>query len=679
MMPAFALDHRFAVTIFTDWGARTKEERLVTIEDLAEMQRTWHARSKAALPWIKLATFGNITTTKGSLRHDKNVLTVTGVEGDYDGEQIDPKEAVENLTRAGLAAIVSTSPSHTPLKPRWRVIAPFSRSLEPWQRDGMLDRLNGVLEGVLSAESWSKSQSYYCGHIDDRADTHETYVVAGAALDTMANLDAGAIAKPVGDKKRQHHPKALGSSSLGLDLFTRRLLGERELRAILNALPNSPNNFPDTTRRPAWMDRPVWIEFALAIAGSTGRAPWARNLFVEWSANFDGDLTEPERVWDTMPDEIKAGFSTVVRIYENWHGQDSFRALFDTGKSGPMFQSSGDFVKGFVPPEYIIEGIAQRRFCYSFTAPTGHGKTAVALFMAFVVATGTPFAGLETEQGRVGYFAGENPEDIRARWIALCESQKTSPEGLSVFFAPGTCNIETAGATIKAEAERLKGFDFVIIDTGPAFFLGDDDNSNAQMGAHARMFRSLTTIEGRPCVIVLMHPVKNPSADNLLPRGGGAFLAEVDGNLTAWLTADVVLFHWAGKLRGPGFEPLSFELIPYKTDLLKDAKGRLIPSVLCQAIDEQRAAQKAEIAERDEDLVLACLNGNKGISLANMARKLGWFLEGVAAKPNTGHVRRALKRLEAAKLVTTRRNKWVVTAAGKSMISGEENGENGFG
>ena len=38
---------------------------------------------------------------------------------------------------------------------------------------------------------------------------------------------------------------------------------------------------------------------------------------------------------------------------------------------------------------------------------------------------------------------------------------------------------------------------------------------------------------GEPCVIVACHPVKNASDDNLIPRGGGAFLNEVDGNLTA--------------------------------------------------------------------------------------------------------------------------------------------------
>jgi hypothetical protein len=37
----------------------------------------------------------------------------------------------------------------------------------------------------------------------------------------------------------------------------------------------------------------------------------------------------------------------------------------------PVFVASGEFVAGFVPPEYLLEGIVQRRFVYSMTGMTG--------------------------------------------------------------------------------------------------------------------------------------------------------------------------------------------------------------------------------------------------------------------------------------------------------------------
>jgi hypothetical protein len=79
------------------------------------------------------------------------------------------------------------------------------------------------------------------------------------------------------------------------------------------------------------------------------------------------------------------------------------------------------------------------------------------------------------------------------------------------------------------------------------------------MLGHAKMLRSLIDIiPGRPCIIVNGHPIKNANADNLLPAGGGSFLNEMDGNLTALKTESTVEMHWQGKYRGPDFPPMFF-------------------------------------------------------------------------------------------------------------------------
>jgi hypothetical protein len=52
----------------------------------------------------------------------------------------------------------------------------------------------------------------------------------------------------------------------------------------------------------------------------------------------------------------------------------------------PALLSKAQFLSGFVPPDYLIEGVLQRRFLYALTASTGHGKTALALLIAQMVA-----------------------------------------------------------------------------------------------------------------------------------------------------------------------------------------------------------------------------------------------------------------------------------------------------
>src|SRR5262249_10559787 len=87
----------------------------------------------------------------------------------------------------------------------------------------------------------------------------------------------------------------------------------------------------------------------------------------------------------------------------------------------PGFQPSGEFVADYRPPSYLIVPLLQRRSLYALTGPTGSGKTAVGLRIAAHVQLGQELAGMTVKQGRVLYLAGENPDDVRTRWIKQCE------------------------------------------------------------------------------------------------------------------------------------------------------------------------------------------------------------------------------------------------------------------
>jgi hypothetical protein len=52
----------------------------------------------------------------------------------------------------------------------------------------------------------------------------------------------------------------------------------------------------------------------------------------------------------------------------------------------PALLSKAQFLADYVPPDWLVDGILQRRFIYSLTAKTGDGKTAVALLIAQLVA-----------------------------------------------------------------------------------------------------------------------------------------------------------------------------------------------------------------------------------------------------------------------------------------------------
>jgi hypothetical protein len=121
--------------------------------------------SKAACPWLKLGAYGDARTPNGSLRHNANLLCVTGLEGDYDGERVSIEEAAGLARAAGLSAFLYTSPSHRSEAPRWRVLAPLSREYPPEARDAFMNRLIGVFGGILSSESFNRSQAFLWGRV----------------------------------------------------------------------------------------------------------------------------------------------------------------------------------------------------------------------------------------------------------------------------------------------------------------------------------------------------------------------------------------------------------------------------------------------------------------------------------------------------------------------------------
>jgi hypothetical protein len=357
-------------------------------------------------------------------------------------------------------------------------------------------------------------------------------------------------------------------------------------------------------------------------------------------------------------------------------GPDALRVMADraqifTGEvppaGRPLIQSSSQFVEGFVPPDYLVDGVLQRRFIYSFTARTGSGKTAIALTIAAHVGLGKPIGNLAVAKGRVLIFAGENPDDVRMRWIALAGQMGFDLNNIEVHFIPGTFKISSLIKRIRQEAEALGGVELVIVDTSAAFFEGDEENSNVQQGAHARRLRDLVTLPGGPCVIVNCHPVKNAADDNLIPRGGGAFVAEMDGNLTGLKEDTIVTLHWQGKFRGPDFAPITFILRTVPHERLKDSRGRLIPTVIASHLSEAGQEELAATARTNENRLLELLTRRtERQSLADMAKELGWFLRNDT--PNKMKVKRRLEELAKHKLVEKDRDDWKITDKGRKSI-----------
>jgi hypothetical protein len=182
------------ITGFEDETAqrlRTGEPSLLALRDRI---LATDAATKDETPWLKLAKFGNKRTEKHCLRHDANVIEISGIECDYDDETISFEDAIETMRKANVRCLLYTSASHTPEAPRWRVLVPFSMNYPPTSRAAMVGRINGLFNGILAPESFVLSTSYHYGSVNHNPH-HQAVVLDGGFLDLDDYLYAGSIDK----------------------------------------------------------------------------------------------------------------------------------------------------------------------------------------------------------------------------------------------------------------------------------------------------------------------------------------------------------------------------------------------------------------------------------------------------------------------------------------------------
>jgi putative DNA primase/helicase len=279
-------------SLFPDEHGIDCERRSTTWGDLvAEIEQPKEHATKAAMPLIKLATFGDVRTKKQSLRHNSNLVAVYGIEGDYDGEQISIEDAAARLTAAGIEAVLFTTPSHTPTRPRWRVLAPLQAPCEPAQRRELVGVLNAALGGMLATESFTASQSFYVGKVSTCE--YKSVHVRGNCLDDGPALFIDAV-YPIGAADRPALERDDASRALLFVNVTDETMAD--LRSAAAALG------PHRYGRGSYLNwrEIIWGFKSLEMAG---RGVEAKAMALEFSKRGGTafDLAEFEEKWREAP------------------------------------------------------------------------------------------------------------------------------------------------------------------------------------------------------------------------------------------------------------------------------------------------------------------------------------------------------------------------------------------
>lgn len=324
------------------------------------------------------------------------------------------------------------------------------------------------------------------------------------------------------------------------------------------------------------------------------------------------------------------------------------------------FLSSTEFIEKMQPPDYLVDRLLLRGSTYTLTGNTGHCKTLIALLLAIKIALGEWFCGRKCKQGKVAFFAGENPDNVKTQFYAMCAELGIDHRTVPIIWHPGVFTISEAREKIKAALAQHTDLAFCAYDSLQAYFAGDDDSQNMQMLDAALDFRSLTEDHpGRPVGLILAHPVKNASRDSLLPRGGSALNNELDGNLTVWLDNDIAALHWHGKFRGIPFDPIKLEKALIKPEGLVDANGDQMACTIVRPLGEQREADLARDHNHREIRILEILNADPKITQSALATLLG-----VARST----VQKALDELRSKKWIRKYNDAHKLTKEGKTAL-----------
>lgn len=488
-----ALDRPIQVTRFPNRGAYQKREITLSLRELDKVIQQATAPDKDGLPWFKLATFGDSRTDKNCLRNDSNVLSVHGVEADYDIGIITPLEAKSRMEAAGIAGLIYTTPSH--LQPdkgnRWRILSPLSSACTPSEREQYMRRLNGLFGGDLDPASFNLSQSYFAGSVRGRP-AMQTHLVDGRFIDTAADLDSGALGKAAG---------ASGTAG-GLDGGSHALM---RLAAHYRHLGRSKQDYID------------------AIPGNP-----AALAHVEKEARQSREHGERaiQRGWDRSKVESTADISFKFPLL------DAPKPKFDPDieeliGNGPIQTGWGrslDDLDGSPSREYLVKGILSRGDVGCIFGAPGAGKSLIAPRVAFAVASGHPIFGRRTRAGKVFYVAAEDEHGMALRLKALRQLLgDEATENLRLAGCPHGLNKDSPDFARLLGAVAKERPALIVIDTLAMAFPGLDENDARSMGNVVHAARQLA--KGGAAVLLIHHDTKEGSST---PRGHSVLNGALD-------------------------------------------------------------------------------------------------------------------------------------------------------
>lgn len=137
----------------------------------------------------------------------------------------------------------------------------------------------------------------------------------------------------------------------------------------------------------------------------------------------------------------------------------------------------------------------------------------------------------------------------------------------------------------------------------------------------------------------------------MLPRGGGAFIAELDGNVAVYKKDSLLAVAPFGKFGGDNSWTMNCKLELIRDHpKLKGPRGQFTTSVVALPVGDGAVAIMEKRIDHDMEIVLNAVQNAPSAVPTDLARVLEWTV-GPKSEPDVNRVKRNLARLQKDKLV----------------------------
>lgn len=632
---------------------------------------------KKALPMFVPTVYGDTwsTTKAPSLKHGGNVLgPVSAVVGDVDGSTMPPAEAAALLQAAGVEALVVTTTSHAPTESRhsFRIVAPLSTDVPLDDLPKWVSYLNGVLGGVLAAESWDKRRAWFYGRkLGVPFEHHRSH---GQCLDTLADR-----IEPLGHHRipasqhaeldpdalefiawcRSEDRKLSGEVRSIVDLFNEHVGGIEHICSLLDS--HGYEQVGEQWRRPGSAGAPgvqvtrcgqrvISYHASGGCPLAAGGASVPRDAFdvtrlLEFGGDMSAALAHARQVLVDagVLDETEATPATAEPQRPGPSPRKGLRAL------------RLDELQQMPKASWLIKGVLPTQGLACLYGPSGVGKSFALLDMGLSIARGVEWQGQRVAQAAVIHIAAEGGHGFSQRLEVYGKRHGVDVARLPFFVCPSGFDLRSGPdvAEVVAMADEVSAqglrVGLVVIDTLNRVLPGADENAAPDMSAAVAGMAQIAEKLG--CLVAIVHHSGKDASKGA--RGHSCLRAAMDTELSVdRADADGPLRIIKVTKQRDGADDLKFGFTLEPTFLRYDddeITEIVVPVAMAAPVDAVKRVRRAGRPSAWVPAVQQALDGLEGpvpeAQVIATAKAAYSAAGGAAGKNSAASIRRELQRL----------------------------------